>query len=113
MYSLVSSGTPGKGGTFQIRRVRRRRSVIAAQKLRNKGLESESVGMVEQGKKSYSQRRQIAGGSLEGPSPKQLKPAIATEEARVFRWRKKKVGSAVANGGLLPMTSQRVVIFMG
>ena len=35
-------------------------------------------------KGTYSQWRRIAGGSLEGPSPECLVPAIATEKPRVF-----------------------------
>ena len=65
------------------------------------------------GENHYSQRRRTAGGSLEGPSPERLVPAIATEEVRVFRLEKRnKAESIVANGGLLPMPSQRV-LFMG
>ena len=51
---------------------------------------------------------------MEEPSPERLMPAIATEKARVFglKEERRRAKDAVAGGGVLPMSSQRV-LFMG
>ena len=85
MYSLVLSGTPGKGGPSELEEPEEAPSLYRKEA---KKLEIEveqkhgNPKMEERG--AYSTRRRIAGGALEGPSSRRLEPIIATGRSRVF-----------------------------
>ena len=78
-------GDTREGGTLRIRGVRGRRSVIAVQGIKKLKIRvKQEYGDRKRKKGTYSQRRRIAGGSLEGPSPERLLLAIAIEKLGFF-----------------------------
>ena len=83
MYSLVLSGTPGKGGPSELEEPEEASSLYRkeAKKLE---IEVEQKHGNPRLKRTYSRRRRIAGGASEGPSPERLRPAIAIGRPRVF-----------------------------
>jgi len=91
MYSLVLSGTPGKGGPSELEELEEASSLY---KKEAKKLEIEveqkhdNPKTVERG--AYSTRLRIAGGALEGPSSGRLEPAIATGRPSIFAGERRK-----------------------
>ena len=85
MYSLVLSGTPGKGGPSELEEPEEASSLYRKEA---KKLEIEveqkhgNPKMEERG--TYSMRQRIASGALEGPLSGRLEPDIATGRPRVF-----------------------------
>ena len=85
MYSLVLSGTPGKGGPSELEEPEQVSSLHRkeAEKLEIEVEQKHDNPKTEE-RGAYSTRRWIAGGALEGPSSGRLEPAIATGRPRVF-----------------------------
>ena len=85
MYSLVLSGTPGKGGSSELEEPEEASSLYRkeAKKLEIE-VEQKHGNLKTEERGAYSTRRQIAGGALEGPSSGRLEPAIATGRSRIF-----------------------------
>ena len=91
MYSLVLSGTPGKGGPSELEEPEEASSLYIkeAKKLEIEVEQKHGNPKTEE-RGAYSTRRWIAVGALEGPSSWRLEPAIATGKPRVFFLKKKK-----------------------
>ena len=91
MYSLVLSGTPGKGGPFELEEPEEALSLYRkeAKKLEIKVKQKDGNPKTEE-IGAYSTRRWIAGGALEGPSSGRLEHAIATGRPRVFAGERRK-----------------------
>ena len=85
MYSLVLSGTPGKGGPSELEEPEEASSLYRKEirKLEIKVERKQSNPKTGE-RRAYSTRRRIAGGALEGPSSGRLEPVIATGRLRVF-----------------------------
>ena len=85
MYSLVLSGTQGKGGPSELEEPEKVLSLYRkeVEKLEIK-VEQKHGNPKTKERGTYSTRRQIASGALEGPSSGRLEPAIATGRPRVF-----------------------------
>ena len=85
MYSLVLSGTPGKGGPSELEEPEEALSLYRkeAEKLETK-IEQKHDNPKAEERRAYSTRRRIAGRAAEGPSSGRLEPAIATGRPRVF-----------------------------
>ena len=91
MYSLVLSGTPGKGGPYELEKPEEASSLYRkeAKKLEIEVEQKHGNPKTEE-RGTYSTRRQIASGALEGPSSGRLEPAIATGRPRVFAGERRK-----------------------
>ena len=85
MYSLVLSGTPGKGGPSELEELEEASSIYRkeANKLEIE-VEQKHGNPKTEGRGAYSMWRRITGGALEGPSSGRLEPVIATGRLRVF-----------------------------
>ena len=85
MYSLVLSGTPGKGGPFELEEPEEASSLYRkeAKKLEIEVEQKHGNPKTEE-RGAYSTRRWITSGALEGPSSGRLEPAIATGRPRIF-----------------------------
>ena len=90
MYSLVLSGTPGKGGPSKLEELEEALSLYRkeAKKLEIKVEQKHGNPKTEE-RRAYSTQRRITGGAFEGPSSRRLEPAIATGKPRVFAGRRK------------------------
>ena len=89
MYSLVLSGTPGKGGPPELEELEEASSLYRKEtKKLEIEVEQKHGNPKTEERGAYSTRRQIAGGALEGPSSGRLEPAIATGRPRVFEERR-------------------------
>ena len=91
MYSLVLSGTLGKGGPSELEEPEEALSLYRreAEKLEIKVEQKHGNPKMEE-RRAYSTRRRIAGGALKGPSSGRLEPAIATGRPRVFAGERRK-----------------------
>ena len=91
MYSLVLSGTPGKGGPSELEEPEEALSLYKKEieKLEIKVEQKHGNPKTEE-RGAYSTRRRIAGGALEGPSSGRLEPTISTGRPRVFAGERRK-----------------------
>ena len=91
MYSLVLSGTPGKGGPSELEEPEEASSLYRkeAKKLEIEVEQKHGNPKTEE-RGAYSTRRRIVGGALEGPSSGRLEPAIATGRPMVFAGERRK-----------------------
>ena len=85
MYSLVLSGTLGKGGPSELEEPEEASSLYRkeAKKLEIE-VEQKHGNPKTKERGAYSTRRRITDGALEGPSSGRFEPAIATGRTRVF-----------------------------
>ena len=85
MYSLVLSGTPGKGVPSELEEPEEASSLYRkeAKKLEIEVEQKHGNPKTEE-RGAYSTWRRITGGALEGPSSGRLEPVIATGRLRVF-----------------------------
>ena len=85
MYSLVLSGTPGKGGPSELEEPEEALSLYRkeVEELEIK-IEQKHGNPKTEERRAYSTRQWIAGRALEGPSSWCLEPAIATGRPRVL-----------------------------
>ena len=91
MYSLVLSGTPGKGGPFELEEPEEASSLYRKEAKELEIEVEQKHGNPKTGERgTYSTRRWIIGGALEGPSSGRLEPAIATGRPRIFAGERRK-----------------------
>ena len=91
MYSLVLSGTPGKGGPSELEELEEASSLYRKKAKKLEIEVEQKYGNPKTGeRRAYSTRRRIAGGALEGPSTGRLELAISTGRPRVFARERRK-----------------------